>query len=120
MWTAQFQGLSQLSSETQKILNRDATIKNMKQGTVLFGPGTAPDQLLFLINGFIRVQQVSPSGREIVLYRVNADHLKDMDIKLHFSEVKGPVTDRLQKTDFFDHVTGNLYLTHYQAMCDLT
>lgn len=72
MWTSQFQGLSQLNDATQKILDRDATIRDIKQGTVLFGPGTAPDQLLFLIDGLIRVQQVSPSGREIVLFRVNA------------------------------------------------
>ena len=43
------------------------------------------------------------------------DRLKDMNITMHLSEVKGPVTDKPYKTDFFNHLSGNLYLSQYQA-----
>jgi SulP family sulfate permease len=45
--------------------------------------------------------------------------LSELDIKLHLSEVKGPVMDRLQRTDFFSRLTGNSYLTQNQAVEDL-
>lgn len=41
-------------------------------------------------------------------------------ISLHLSEVKGPVMDRLQKTDFLAHLSGQVFLTHYQAVAALT
>ncbi len=72
MWVEQFYGLSRLDKTIKDVLIREATIKKIAKDKILFGPGTAPDHLLFLINGTIRVQQVSPNGREIVLYRVNA------------------------------------------------
>jgi len=34
---------------------------------------------------------------------------------LHLSEVKGPVTDRLERTHFFDDLTGKLFLSQYDA-----
>ncbi len=42
--------------------------------------------------------------------------LSDVDIRLHLSEVKGPVMDRLGRTDFLQHLTGKVYLTHFQAV----
>jgi CRP/FNR family transcriptional regulator len=41
-------------------------------GTRIYGPGQAPEAYLLLIEGTVRVQQVSEGGREIVLYRVSA------------------------------------------------
>jgi len=41
--------------------------------------------------------------------------LKDMDVDLHLSEVKGPVTDRLERTHFFEELTGKLFLSQYDA-----
>lgn len=41
-------------------------------------------------------------------------------IKLHLSEVKGPMMDRLKKTDFLQHLSGRVYLTHYQAVSELS
>ncbi|MTI18218.1 sulfate permease [Rhodobacteraceae bacterium RKSG542] len=41
--------------------------------------------------------------------------LKDMGVLLHLSEVKGPVMDRLQRTDFVEHLTGGVFLSQYQA-----
>ena len=45
--------------------------------------------------------------------------LKDMGIKLHLSEVKGPVMDRLKRSHFLDELTGNVYLSQYEAIRDL-
>lgn len=46
--------------------------------------------------------------------------LSDADVVLHLSEVKGPVMDRLQSTDFLRHLHGQVFLTHYQAVATLT
>jgi SulP family sulfate permease len=49
------------------------------------------------------------------------DHrLREAGIALHFSEVKGPVMDRLQGTDFLRHLSGKIFLTQFQAVCALT
>jgi len=36
-------------------------------------------------------------------------------LRLHLSEVKGPVMDRLKRTDFLDHLSGDVFLTQYDA-----
>lgn len=41
--------------------------------------------------------------------------LSDMGITLHLSEVKGPVTDRLARSSFLSHLTGQIYLSQYEA-----
>ena len=41
--------------------------------------------------------------------------LQQAGIALHLSEVKGPVMDRLQRTDFLQHLSGRVFLTHHQA-----
>lgn len=46
--------------------------------------------------------------------------LKDASVKLHLSEVKGPVMDRLQRTEFLQHLSGQVFLTHHQAVQVLT
>jgi SulP family sulfate permease len=46
--------------------------------------------------------------------------LKDIGIGLHLSEVKGPVTDRLRRSDFLNVLNGNVYLSQYDAWCALT
>lgn len=45
--------------------------------------------------------------------------LSDSGVSFHLSEVKGPVMDRLQKTDFLKHLSGNVFLSQYQALCEL-
>ena len=42
--------------------------------------------------------------------------LKDSGVKFSMSEIKGPVMDRLKRTEFFHHLTGKVYLSHYQAI----
>ncbi|MCB8889791.1 SulP family inorganic anion transporter [Vreelandella malpeensis] len=45
---------------------------------------------------------------------INA-RLKDSEVKLHLSEVKGPVMDRLKQSDFLDALTGRVFLSTYAA-----
>ncbi|WP_240769113.1 SulP family inorganic anion transporter [Paracoccus liaowanqingii] len=44
-----------------------------------------------------------------------AHRLDTMGVKLHLSEVKGPVMDRLKCCDFLDHLTGRVFLSQYDA-----
>jgi SulP family sulfate permease len=46
--------------------------------------------------------------------------LRNANMQFHLSEVKGPVLDRLQRSDFIASMSGNLYVSHYQAWVDLT
>ena len=46
--------------------------------------------------------------------------LNKLNIRLHFSEVKGPVMDKLQHSKLLKHLSGQIYLTHYQAIQDLS
>lgn len=45
--------------------------------------------------------------------------LSDAGIRLHLSEVKGPVMDRLRRGNVLDHLTGHVWLTQHQAMLHL-
>ena len=48
------------------------------------------------------------------------DHrLRDGDIRLHLSEVKGPVMDRLQHTHFLRELTGKVHLSQERAFAEL-
>ncbi|NDG14281.1 MAG: sulfate permease [Betaproteobacteria bacterium] len=49
-----------------------------------------------------------------------ASRLKDSGIALHFSEIKGPVMDKLSTTAFLQHLNGQVFLTNYQAIQALT
>ena len=52
------------------------------------------------------------------LQKIN-DTLLELGIKLHLSEVKGPIMDKLAETGFFRSLSGNCYLSHNQAVEDL-
>ncbi len=48
------------------------------------------------------------------------DHrLTDAGITLHLSEVKGPVMDRLGRSEFIERLHGRIFLTHFQAITAL-
>jgi SulP family sulfate permease len=53
-----------------------------------------------------------------MLEDINSE-LDKLDIRLHFSEIKGPVMDRLQHSKLLRQLSGKIYLTHYQAIQDL-
>jgi sulfate permease, SulP family len=46
--------------------------------------------------------------------------LKDAGVQLHLSEVKGPVMDRLERSEFLAHLSGRVFLTHHQAVTALS
>ena len=45
--------------------------------------------------------------------------LQDAGVQLHLSEVKGPVMDRLRRSDFLERLSGQVFLTHHQAISAL-
>jgi len=48
------------------------------------------------------------------------ERLAGLGVKLHLSEVKGPVMDRLEKTDFLKHLTGKIFLSQHEAISHLS
>ena len=46
--------------------------------------------------------------------------LRDSGVSLHLSEVKGPVMDRLKDTHFLRDLSGRVFLSHYQAIQELS
>ena len=48
-----------------------------------------------------------------------AEQLQSAEVQLHLSEVKGPVMDRLLRSDFLERFGGQVFISHYQALCTL-
>lgn len=71
-WVERFPGLSQLEPPIKALIMQRCTIVTAPRNTTLFGPGHSPENMLFLLDGTVRVQQVSETGHEIVLYRIEA------------------------------------------------
>lgn len=71
-WIERFPGLSSLEPAIRAQLVAETAIVSVPEGTIIFGPGKAPENLLLLLDGSVRVQQTAENGREIVLYRVAA------------------------------------------------
>lgn len=53
-----------------------------------------------------------------VLEAIN-DNLHARGIRMHLSEVKGPVMDMMKKSDFLEKLSGEIFLTHHQAVAKL-
>ncbi|MDG4650562.1 sulfate permease [Roseibacterium sp. SDUM158017] len=64
------------------------------------------------------VNEIDTSALES-LEAVN-ERLRSMGVKLHLSEVKGPVTDRLKRSHFLDELTGQVFLSQYDAWTALS
>ena len=47
------------------------------------------------------------------------ERLGEAGIRLHLSEVKGPVMDRLKESDLLSTLSGQVYMSHFQAVADL-
>ena len=71
-WIERFPGLSRLADPVKQLLLSRSTIVDVPKNTTVFGPGKSPQNMLFLLDGTVRVQQVSETGHEIVLYRIQA------------------------------------------------
>ena len=63
------------------------------------------------------VNKIDMSALE-TLEKIN-ETLKELEVKLHLSEVKDPIMGKLAKTNFFKELTGNNYLSQNQAVEDL-
>lgn len=74
-WIERFAGLARLEPEVKDQLMKHSRIISAPADTVLFGPGNSPENMLFLLEGTVRVQQVSETGHEIVLYRIDAGQI---------------------------------------------
>ncbi|KXS53249.1 MAG: sulfate anion transporter [Marinobacter sp. T13-3] len=48
------------------------------------------------------------------------ERLHDAGVRLHLSEVKGPVMDRLKGTELLEHLSGRIFLSTYDAWQALT
>ncbi|MGO9982752.1 MAG: Crp/Fnr family transcriptional regulator [Rhodomicrobium sp.] len=71
-WIDRFPALGRLPHEVRQRLEAESRIVALPEGTRIFGSGQSPANFLLLLEGSIRVQQVSENGREIILYRVAA------------------------------------------------
>ena len=71
-WIDRFEGLSKLEPGLRNVLTTRSHVVRLPADSVIFGPGKSPDNLLLLLQGTVRVQQLAESGREVVLYRVTA------------------------------------------------
>ena len=71
-WRTAFPGLAGISDEVSDMLDKQARQITLHKGALIFGPGNPAENLLLLVSGTVRVQQLSEDGREIVLYRVHS------------------------------------------------
>lgn len=74
-------------------------------------------QLKHLVLMCSAVNEIDASALES-LEAIN-HRLADANIRFHLSEVKGPVMDRLQKSDFLDALTGEIFLSQNGAFAEL-
>lgn len=95
-----------------------------------------PDESLYFINANTLIERIyacvaERSAIKHVIIQCNAvnaidlsalealealnEQLSSNGIKLHFSEIKGPVMDKLQKSGFLAHLSGEVFLTQFSA-----
>jgi SulP family sulfate permease len=63
------------------------------------------------------INDIDASGLESL--QTIDQRLREQGIALHLSEVKGPVMDRLQRSDWLKNMSGQVFLTHHQAVTAL-
>lgn len=71
-WTQRFAELASLPADLAAELDQRSRIVHLPAGTHVFEVGQHAQNMLLLLQGTVRVQQVSDTGREIFLYRVHA------------------------------------------------
>ena len=71
-WIDKFDGLNRLPADIRQELEDGSKIISVPAGTQIFAPGQPAENLWLLLEGTVRVQQRSDTGREIFLYRVHA------------------------------------------------
>lgn len=71
-WSTRLAGLTGLDSALRADLVRRSRFVRLSAGCTAFAAGQEAANLLFVLSGTVRVSQTSESGREVVLYRVEA------------------------------------------------
>lgn len=71
-WAQRFPDLAPLPADLAEELTTRSRIVRLPAGTRVFDVGQHAQNMLLLLSGTVRVQQVSDTGREIFLYRVHA------------------------------------------------
>jgi CRP/FNR family transcriptional regulator, anaerobic regulatory protein len=71
-WTDRFAELDPLPADSAAELVARSQMVTLPAGTVVFQAGQRAQNMLLLLKGSVRVQQVSDTGREVFLYRVQA------------------------------------------------
>lgn len=71
-WIAKFKGLNRLPEDIKAQLVSGSQIVTAPAGAQIFAPGQTADNLWLLLDGTVKVQQRSETGREVFLYRVHA------------------------------------------------
>ena len=71
-WIDRFAGLAGLPQDIRADLTAGSQTVSVPAGTQIFAPGQSADNLMLLLDGIVRVQQRSETGREVFLYRVHA------------------------------------------------
>lgn len=117
--------------------------RNVRRHTVITSPQVLSvriDESLYFANARYLVDVIydeavrQPTVRHVVLMCTGINHidasalesldelvlrLADAGVKLHLAEVKGPVMDRLERSEFPTRLTGRVFLTQYQALTEL-
>lgn len=71
-WITNFHGLSQLPEDIRAELEHGSEIVSVPSGTEIFAPGHPAENLWLLLDGTVKVQHRSETGRDVFLYRVHA------------------------------------------------
>lgn len=74
-------------------------------------------QLEHVIINCSSISAIDLSALEM-LEEINAE-LAQLHIQLHFSEIKGPVMDKLKGSPLLQHLNGQVFFSHFQAMQNL-
>ncbi len=86
------------------------------EGTVL-GRVAADPTIRHVVLMCSAVNEIDMSALES-LVAINRS-LRDMGVTLHLSEVKGPVMDRLKRSQFLDELSGSTFLSQFDAASSL-
>ena len=74
VWSRYFPEFSSNPDEALSRLMSAANLLNLPAGQTIFQPGGNCGNYLLVLAGTVRVQILTPSGREVLLYRVNPGH----------------------------------------------
>lgn len=74
IWSRYFPDFSVSRDAAVERLMKVARILDIPQNQTIFQPGGACGNYLLVLEGTVRVQIMTPSGREVLLYRVNPGH----------------------------------------------